>query len=190
MNKTIAAVFASLALLVGIPTASAKVTVFATDTMIGTNTAELQITIDVFRTGKKYFDPDIVGGFIKVFSGNGQEQTIKIPKGENTETFTVDFIYDQPGVYTPSFKGIVFYSELFKDKKRFDDDFFCKKDDCGRFDIDKVFKFDFVRGDFPAIDPVAAAPELSTWAMMLMGFAAIGFVAYRRARKTTSMAIA
>lgn len=28
----------------------------------------------------------------------------------------------------------------------------------------------------------AAAPELSTWAMMLFGFAGVGFVAYRRAR--------
>jgi hypothetical protein len=29
----------------------------------------------------------------------------------------------------------------------------------------------------------AAVPELSTWAMMLMGFAGIGFAAYRRAKK-------
>jgi hypothetical protein len=29
------------------------------------------------------------------------------------------------------------------------------------------------------------APELSTWAMMLIGFAGVGFVAYRRAQKAT-----
>jgi MYXO-CTERM domain-containing protein len=37
-----------------------------------------------------------------------------------------------------------------------------------------------------AIDNVsvsAAAPELSTWAMMLLGFAGIGFLAWRRSRK-------
>jgi choice-of-anchor C domain-containing protein len=36
-----------------------------------------------------------------------------------------------------------------------------------------------------ALDNVAvsAVPELSTWAMMLLGFAGIGFVAYRRSKK-------
>lgn len=39
-----------------------------------------------------------------------------------------------------------------------------------------------------AIDDVSVTsgiPELSTWGMMLLGFAGIGFVAYRRARKTS-----
>ena len=38
----------------------------------------------------------------------------------------------------------------------------------------------------PALDNVAvsAVPELSTWAMMLLGFAGIGFLAYRRSQKT------
>jgi hypothetical protein len=31
---------------------------------------------------------------------------------------------------------------------------------------------------------VSAVPELSTWAMMLFGFAGVGFVAYRRAKKS------
>jgi choice-of-anchor C domain-containing protein len=37
----------------------------------------------------------------------------------------------------------------------------------------------------PALDNVAvqAVPELSTWAMMLLGFAGVGFVAYRRSKK-------
>jgi hypothetical protein len=32
---------------------------------------------------------------------------------------------------------------------------------------------------------VTAVPEPSTWAMMILGFAGIGFMAYRRSRKTT-----
>ena len=32
-------------------------------------------------------------------------------------------------------------------------------------------------------DGVAAVPEASTWAMMLLGFAGIGFLAYRRKPK-------
>ena len=35
-----------------------------------------------------------------------------------------------------------------------------------------------------SLDPVAAVPELSTWTMMLLGFAGIGFVGYRRQRAT------
>jgi choice-of-anchor C domain-containing protein len=37
----------------------------------------------------------------------------------------------------------------------------------------------------PALDNVAvsAVPELSTWAMMLLGFAGVGFIAYRRSKK-------
>jgi hypothetical protein len=30
------------------------------------------------------------------------------------------------------------------------------------------------------VEPAAAVPEPSTWAMMILGFAGIGFMAYRR----------
>jgi PEP-CTERM motif len=32
-----------------------------------------------------------------------------------------------------------------------------------------------------------AVPEPSTWAMMLLGFAGLGFVAYRRTKKSAAM---
>jgi hypothetical protein len=35
---------------------------------------------------------------------------------------------------------------------------------------------------------VSAVPEPSTWAMLLLGFAGIGFMAYRRKAKPTLMA--
>ncbi len=35
---------------------------------------------------------------------------------------------------------------------------------------------------------VPAVPELSTWAMMLLGFAGVGFVAYRRRKQTAVIA--
>jgi hypothetical protein len=38
-----------------------------------------------------------------------------------------------------------------------------------------------------SVAPIASAvPEPSTWAMMILGFAALGFVAYRRSRKTVA----
>jgi PEP-CTERM motif len=39
------------------------------------------------------------------------------------------------------------------------------------------FGFDF------AVGGVAPAPEPSTWAMMLLGFASLGYAGYRRARE-------
>jgi PEP-CTERM motif len=36
--------------------------------------------------------------------------------------------------------------------------------------------------------PVTAVPEPSTWAMMILGFAGIGFMAYRRKSKPALMA--
>ena len=35
-------------------------------------------------------------------------------------------------------------------------------------------------GHMPIADAVSAVPEPSTWAMMILGFAGIGFMAYRR----------
>jgi len=38
------------------------------------------------------------------------------------------------------------------------------------------------------IDAVAAVPEPSTWAMIILGFAGVGFMAYRRRNQTTAVA--
>ena len=40
------------------------------------------------------------------------------------------------------------------------------------------------------ITQVAAVPEPSTWAMMILGFAGVGFMAYRRSRKDQGLALA
>jgi hypothetical protein len=37
------------------------------------------------------------------------------------------------------------------------------------------------------LEPVAGVPEPSTWAMLLLGFAGIGFMAYRRSRKVATI---
>jgi hypothetical protein len=41
-------------------------------------------------------------------------------------------------------------------------------------------------GIFASSDTVVAVPEPSTWAMLLIGFAGIGFAAYRRKRRALS----
>ena len=35
----------------------------------------------------------------------------------------------------------------------------------------------------PGINPLGSVPEPSTWAMMILGFAGVGFMAYRRKRQ-------
>jgi PEP-CTERM motif len=41
----------------------------------------------------------------------------------------------------------------------------------------------------PEPSGVAAVPEPSTWAMMILGFAGVGFLAYRRTRKSSAMVL-
>jgi hypothetical protein len=38
-----------------------------------------------------------------------------------------------------------------------------------------------------AYSPASAVPEPSTWAMMLIGFAGLGYAAYRRQRKNAAL---
>ena len=45
-----------------------------------------------------------------------------------------------------------------------------------------------VYGNFQILQMTTAVPEPSTWAMMMLGFAGIGFVAYRRKSKLSLMA--
>jgi hypothetical protein len=62
---------------------------------------------------------------------------------------------------------------------------------------DPIFGFQFVSTDgrevntgFTNISVGGAVPEPSTWAMMLLGFAGVGFMAYRRKQNGTSFRIA
>jgi PEP-CTERM motif len=40
------------------------------------------------------------------------------------------------------------------------------------------------------IPPVSSVPEPSTWAMLILGFAGVGFMAYRRSNKEQGLAFA
>ena len=44
--------------------------------------------------------------------------------------------------------------------------------------------------DDTTVNGISAVPEPSTWAMMLIGFAGVGFMAYRRSRKDQGLALA
>jgi PEP-CTERM motif len=60
----------------------------------------------------------------------------------------------------------------------------------GTFSIDNnvIIENSFRTGD-PIIATVAAVPEPSTWAMMILGFMGVGFMAYRRKNSYAKMAM-
>lgn len=47
-----------------------------------------------------------------------------------------------------------------------------------------------VTGQTPYVPQVAAVPEPSTWAMMILGFCGVGFVTYRRRKQAVALASA
>jgi hypothetical protein len=53
-----------------------------------------------------------------------------------------------------------------------------------------VFRTTFRAFEVDNLALAGHAPELSTWAMMLIGFAGVGFVAYRRSRKVAAVTTA
>ena len=51
--------------------------------------------------------------------------------------------------------------------------------------ITNFYGWDF---SIPAVNVASDVPEPSTWAMMVLGFAGLGFAGYRRSRKTAVFA--
>jgi hypothetical protein len=188
MKKTIAAIFASFAFFVGVPTASASVIVLATltpdsITTGGTVDFELKLTL---TPDAGFSDAFFKGGNVTLFSGNGQQHTFSIPApGGSTRDFTWEFTYLTAGNYTPSYDGNVTYrdvlfGEVCKTTKKVTT---CDIEETGHKDHD--LKLGGLFNDPKVVDVVsiAAVPELATWAMMLIGFGGLGLVAYRRSRK-------
>ena len=66
-------------------------------------------------------------------------------------------------------------------------------DNNGSFQIKRVDGSDLSNGryalDAPSLHAIAAVPEPSAWAMMILGFAGVGFMAYRRKSKPALLAV-
>ena len=53
--------------------------------------------------------------------------------------------------------------------------------------ISQSFGYNFVEEPLGTVALTAAVPEPSTWAMMILGFFGVGFVAYRRRNQVTAL---
>jgi hypothetical protein len=115
----------------------------------------------------------IGGGFsgnLEIFPGAGQLPTLFPISGTGSFIGTVGATYSIAGLFTPTFTFIGQTLEAA----------------IAGFTVPADQSVN-VSGNFPSVQVGAAAPEPSTWAMMILGFAGIGFMAYRR--KSTALLI-
>ena len=70
-----------------------------------TSTFTLDLDLDKAR---------FVGGKVTIFSGDGEEQTFRIKKGDPTQTFSASFLYEEGGDFTASYVVKARYREKSK----------------------------------------------------------------------------
>jgi hypothetical protein len=118
--------------------------------------------------------PNWIDGTVHFDNGDGTEKDFAFLAGGPIEVFSYTHAYAAPGTYTLSYTFSGEYSWLFNN-------------------VVENIEQPFGNGSCQLLvsDPaVAAVPEPSTWAMMLLGFAGLGFMAYRRSRKDRGLALA
>jgi hypothetical protein len=128
----------------------------------GTNHVTLQLTTDPFWAGIIGDSPDgFVGRPVEKVSGTDSNKT---------------------PIWGPDSSAFPGADNLFNPKAPYFDSSGLAFDD-GALDIhwqDGALKVSDISGDVYDVSNFAAAPEASTWAMMLAGFAVLGFAGYRR----------
>jgi hypothetical protein len=70
------------------------------------------------------------------------------------------------------------------------EDFYCQSGNCNYGAFASTGVMNSSTGDFEAFAVFTAVPEPSTWAMMVLGFLSVGFMAYRRKRNGSAFRIA
>ena len=124
--------------------------------------AKVTLTLNV-SSDPGFFNARFVGGVVGLNSGDGDFEVFFVAPGLTSQTFSAVFDYTS-GAFQPSFGYAVGYSEQFK---------------VGRLTF-TVPQFGAGSGEGGVTFAAAAVPEASTWVMMLLGFAAVGFAMFRR----------
>jgi hypothetical protein len=194
-RKFAVAAVASLTFIGLVSRASATVIpigTFSPDSVSVGETVELDLRLNLF-TDFGFIGPALFqGGSVTIFSGEAgsTSNTFAITPGVHVQDVTADVSYSQPGDYTPSFTIHATYTEKLLQ-------FTCQHVPGCQVSVQTVTKnFNFTGLFF---DPsssnlhelifdhdvvvTAAVPEPSTWLMMILGFAAIGFLTRRRSTR-------
>ncbi len=159
------------------------------------------------------------GGSVTLSSGFGPSQTFSISPGSNNETFSASFAYPGAGGYSPSFSYVANYTEQYQSYDYLYTSYYyvpsghyesyrCGFSTCSYW-VDTSYWASYpVYGyqthttggqgsgsgslNLLVNEPAAvgAVPEPSTWAMMILGFAGLGFLAYRRKQSGNALAAA
>jgi len=181
------------------------------DAILTGNSAHLDLQLNL-TADSGYFNPNFSYGDVTLYSGDGASQQFLIGSGGTSRDFSVDFTYSTAGVYHPGFFSEVitglfgttpatnytenyhywgvtgYYESCYNGFLTH----YCNwYPQYGWLTGTTGGSISYAgSGTLTVTDPLiqesfalTAAPELSTWAMMLIGFAGVGFVAYRRTKK-------
>jgi hypothetical protein len=125
-------------------------------------TAEVDLTLSL-SADPGFFNAGFSGGVVALGSGNGDFDFFAVTPGLTTQTFSAVFDYPTAGTFTLFYGYAVGYTEQFQ---------------IGRLTFTlPEFR---IGGGEGTLTVAPAVPEPSTWVMMILGFAGIGFAAFRR----------
>jgi hypothetical protein len=146
-----------------------------------------------------FIDPLVAIGYhLQTGSGDPNFRSVTLPLIVGTNSYTIILPNGEQVVVLPgqelNFTSLVGYANgvSWFDIMGINPDSAVNPNDPTAFALGLSFVADgnFTGTMTPITLEVAAVPETSTWAMMILGFAGIGFMAYRRSRKDTSHALA
>jgi hypothetical protein len=197
-------------------TAGVVVSSFSADpsSVIMGGSSAIDLILAVQPDNGSYFNANFQSGSVTLTSGNGLSQTFGITAGNVPETFSLMAPYSLAGTYTPTYSFNAIYSENYQTygvtgsyelwQYWYTDYYRCGFDSCSQDYYHYVTYYDYGYTTYTTSssssgsgstsvlvsDPslTTDVPEPATWAMMLLGFAGIGFMAYRRRSKPALMA--
>jgi hypothetical protein len=163
----------------------------------GSSTENLSLSV---TPDSGYWGAFFTGGTVTFTSGDGQTQTQSIAYGQTVETFTQAFNYLSPGNPTPAFS----FTAQYADEYTYYGSYYVSQGywqyytySCGFLSycdgsrwVDTSYTYYYSQTEYADytvagngagdLSVLSAVPEPSTWAMMILGFAGLGFMAYRR----------
>jgi hypothetical protein len=155
---------AKAALVAGLPTQSFTPSISASNIAVG---GFETLTLTVTETpGMNAVTGGGFSGNLEIFPGADQLPTLFTISGTGSFIGNVGATYSIPGLFTPTFTFIGQTLEAAN----------------AGFTVPADQSVN-VSGNFPSVQVGAAAPEPSTWAMMILGFVGVDFMAYRQKSK-------